>query len=457
MNIQSLNINSAIMKKLYLILMGLIILFTGYGQNEHFKSFGKSNFHHHRQKYDNQQTHGSKFLHINFNHTFLKNASEVQQRLDSLVGYVWNGTDSIIDYKEEFIYNDFGLIVEHQRFLWNGLSGNWILDDNEIFEYNEEGNLLMATYYTMDETSSELFESWKGDYFYDENNRLTDIIESQKDSPDDEWNLVWKTTYTYDDNGRPVSTLEYSYILGWQLTWSIENTYDANGNLTKIEEFSNDNEGEWLNEWQEEFTYDDNNRLVEYFEYEWNEIDSRWDNADRETFTYDANNNVDVYTDYDWSDSENDWVLSWKEEYTYNNDYEFDQLTLPWFYLDDLPNFMNHMLTRFTNYNYENNEWVPAAMGNFYFSEDPVVNSPAIDKSHVSFYPNPATTKITFLFDMTDIAHLYIYDVAGNAVQNQTVRNNRPVSIDMLPDGLYLFRLTGKSNELIFSGKVLKK
>ena len=80
-----------------------------------------------------------------------------------------------------------------------------------------------------------------------------------------------------------------------------------------------------------------------------------------------------------------------------------------------------------------------------------------IGKEAVHFYPNPAGQEITLKFDSPNTVKLQIYNLAGNLIQSQQVQSNKPVNIEQLTNGLYLFRLTGKRNELIYSDKILVK
>jgi hypothetical protein len=445
------------MKKFYLVLLGFTITIAVYGQEEYHHSFGKNYFS--QNKLGQKERHSSKIgiSTSRLNRNFLKKSFQEKQHLDSVVEYVWVDGVWLYDFKMEYDYNDEEQMNEYRGYQWNESSGEWQLYDREEYEYNEAGNIVLLTDYDMEETSQQWLAMGQREFHYDDNHLLTHYDESERDGPGEEWYFTWRTTYTYDDNNRLSSAIDYLYIIGWSPFSSSEYSYDEIGNLIRYEEYNDDDAGGWVNDFQENYYYDENNRFIEYIAYDWDETDSEWVESDRETFTYQDNNNVEVYTDYDWSEGENDWILAWKEEYEYDNTYPYDQLILPYYYHDDHPNFMNHQLTEFHNYTYENSEWVPSYMGYFFFSSDPATKVSDIDKAAVQFYPNPAGQEITFKFDSRNIVDLQIYNLAGNLIQSQQVKSNKPVNIEQLTHGIYLFRLIGERNELIYSDKILVK
>lgn len=190
--------------------------------------------------------------------------------------------------------------------------------------------------------------------------------------------------------------------------------------------------------------------ITEYLEYLFNSSSDSWE--------YHDNNNVAVYYDYDWDESGNDWMLSWKEEYEYDNDHNYDELVLPWFYHDDNPNYMNHRLTGYTNYNNESSNWIPAYKGQFYYSASQATAISDYKREGIRYFPNPASSEVTFNFGFdTKNVKLAIYDVTGNMVHARTVKNNKPVNIGFLSGGLYLFRLMNETNDIIYKNKIIVK
>ncbi len=445
------------MKKFYLLLFSFIFSIFVYGQEEYHKPFGKNYFPQKEGIKDFQKAHRQKFSYQQLNQSFIKNANQELQRLDSLLGYIYNDTALYLDFKEEYMYNENDLIIKYEAFFRDELTDEWVLDGWEEYEYNDAGNLLLYYDYEYDSLSQQWFAGWKKDYVYDDNNLLVQTFESWKDDPGEEWYFVWRVDFTYDENNRPLSTLEYIYTLDWSLSRSSQYTYDENGNLTQFELFDDDDAGGWVNEIKEVYVYDDNNRLMEFTDYEWDATIEEWIETDREVYTYSDNNNVDFYVDYNWNESDNNWVEFWREEFTYENTYPYDQLVLPWFYHDDVPNFMNHQLIEHQGYSFLGSEWVPFSKGEYYYSSGPSTSVTDVSKTDIKFYPNPASTEITFRFGSPVEAGLQVYDLTGNLVRTMRVWDNKPVNIGQLSDGLYLFRLTGEGNKPIFSEKILVK
>ncbi len=446
-----------IMKKVYLFLLGFIFSAFVYGQEENRRPYGKS---YSSEKGHNKEIHTLPLQqsgHWQLNQPFLKNGMQELQRLDSLLGYEIDGEEEHLDYKEEYSYNENDLISRYQAYYLDELTGEWVLDDREVYEYNEAGSLVLFYDFDFDSLSQQWFEAWVREYVYDENNLLVQIFESWKDAPGEEWYFVWREDYTYNENNRLSSRLHYIHTIGWAVSQRSEYIYDDDGNLVRYELYDDDDAGEWINEALEEYMYDDNNRLVEFIDYDWDESAEEWVGWDREIYSYSDNNNVEFYVDYNWSETDTGWVEFWREEFTYNNDYPYDQLVLPWFYQDNRPNFMNHQLVEYQGNSFVESGWIPFSRGEYYYSSEPSTSVADIKSTGVMFYPNPASTHITFRFDSPYEALLQVYDLTGHLVHSAQVRKNKPVNIRQLSDGLYLFRLTGEDNMPVFSEKIIVK
>ena len=84
--------------------------------------------------------------------------------------------------------------------------------------------------------------------------------------------------------------------------------------------------------------------------------------------------------------------------------------------------------------------------------------------SLVDVSPNPFTNNVRIMVDGVDLtgAYIVINDVLGKQVLNQSVKaSTNTVSIDLntekLVEGVYMFQLYGKDNELIYSNKLIKQ
>lgn len=75
-------------------------------------------------------------------------------------------------------------------------------------------------------------------------------------------------------------------------------------------------------------------------------------------------------------------------------------------------------------------------------------------KSLVSVYPNPASDYILFRFDKTIGKYVEMYDVTGKLVQRVDLKkDNNKVPVKSLKNGVYTYRLIGKSGRMIDKGR----
>ena len=96
--------------------------------------------------------------------------------------------------------------------------------------------------------------------------------------------------------------------------------YDNNGNnISSIQEYND--EGIFLPQLKDTYSYNSNNMLIESIESYWNENNNDWDNANKTSIIYSTNSMI--ITEYDWQMSTNSWINESKEEYyqdSNNND-----------------------------------------------------------------------------------------------------------------------------------------
>ncbi len=114
-----------------------------------------------------------------------------------------------------------------------------------------------------------------------------------------------KTAYTYNDNGYPVTTTYYD-----------GNTQDQ----------------KWVGNTRYESVYNDLNQITESTGVKWDTVSNTWKNYSKTVNSYySSNNKMKEYYNYDWNSDDNDWVYSDYQYYEYNNnDYRTLQLIKNW-------------------------------------------------------------------------------------------------------------------------------
>ena len=73
--------------------------------------------------------------------------------------------------------------------------------------------------------------------------------------------------------------------------------------------------GEFINSWKEEYTYDDDNAMIQLTYFIWNTATGQWVYDYRDDYTYNANKNIAVAIYSFWNTNTNQWVFDYKDEW----------------------------------------------------------------------------------------------------------------------------------------------
>ncbi|MGW8315481.1 MAG: T9SS type A sorting domain-containing protein [Bacteroidales bacterium] len=387
--------------------------------------------------------------------THLKAAGQLNV-LDSLVESIFVPASSswAPDFKAFYTFDDNGLITEYREEGWNNDSRRFEQTDYETYEYDEQGNLVV--YIDYDQYGTNFYSRYKIEYTYD-NGMLMETLESGKDTPEDSWYTIWRTDYSYNDNNQISGTREYINNNGWKESWRTEYVYDGEGRLITYYDY-NDNAdlpSGWEYAWREEYTYDFEGHLDIYEESEWDPDFNQWFPTDREEYNIFSNGDVQSYTDFDWDDAGEEWIPNAMGEYTYNPDIPYEELALPWFFHDDVPNYFNHMMTRYIFTDYAGGDWVPSYMGDYYFTLSSSTGLTTSKQEGLLLYPNPASTTLYIPAGAyPDIRRVEAYDPTGKRVLSIRVPQQQSIRVDQLDQGIYFFRLLDASDQVIITEKI---
>lgn len=379
--------------------------------------------------------------------------------LDSLVQTEYDPSASSWDpdFKAFYTFDENGLLTEYREEVWNSESESFEQTDYETNTYDEQGNLAVFIDYDLDDSGTDFYSRLMIEYTW-EDGRLAESLESGKDAPGESWYNIWRTEYSYNESGQLTGTREYILLIGWKETWRTEYVYDDEGNLITYYDYD-DNEdlpSGWEYAWKEEYTYNDEHHLSLYEEFEWSTDFNQWIPSDREEYTILSNGDVESYTDFDWDEAGEEWVPSWRGEYTYNPEIPYEELALPWFFHDDFPNYFNHMMTRYTNYDYEGGDWVLDSRGDYHFTLSSATG--LFDKSPEEgiLYPNPATSILYLPATISrDTERMDVYDLTGKMVHTERVKNHHAMKVDHLGKGIYFFSCINAEGQIILSQKII--
>ena len=388
-------------------------------------------------------------------HMQIKNALAIMQKLDSqefqdydVVNSRWANSDFA-----EYSYDNSGYNTRDTYFSWDS--------DTEIYELdakqesvNNNGILTEQVYYDWDDYTSTWEQSVKFTYSYDDAGNRVLAYTSFFDDPD--WSLFGRSEYTYNGSGNMVLRIS-SYWDEDEAEWinqsRMENSYSSGGLLIVSTAFDWDYFTEdWVNDYKDEYTYNGAGHLLMIISYEWDEGSSEWKNETKDEYTYDNNMNLVMILQQEWSGGQ--WLNEYKTEMSYNNSYAFNQLILPWMYMENWGQIIGHMPVELVVSEYIGSSFVLSYRELFNYSEINITGVPVIQPDRAGLYPQPADDYVTFEWESNNPTfNLSLYNVNGKLVMESMVTNNKSVSIDHLASGLYFYRLTDNAQNSI-SGKL---
>lgn len=356
----------------------------------------------------------------------------------------------------------------------------------ELFEYNNQGHLL------------------KDSMFY-RSNALPRVLES-------------KNEYEYDQSGRLISKREYDNNVNYSIV-ALKNTinyyYDANGLLLETNEVAAS--GSAI---KETYTYDANNRLIEYGVQEkqsstsdWvyrqkkmynydaagrsneveyfmasdstplylvakdivyynaaNKIDSivykyvnstgTWVNLRKDVYSYDANGNTSLRKIFNYDTTFNTWTENIKQYYQCNLNYLMSNVLLQY---NASPLTEEHFFTNpFTHldvYRFEptSNTWKFNNLYDYYYSPMEVTAAKTEINSQASMYPNPTPRYLNIQLSGSNGGEVSLYDAQGRKVLTQNMTaTQNMLDLQALPQGMYWYRVQ-TADAKIQTGKVVKQ
>jgi hypothetical protein len=175
----------------------------------------------------------------------------------------WGGSQGWVNNSFlQIVYNANNLPEERTLQSWSAATQSWVNDEWEQVEYNNENLVTQRTISLWDQGQwqfSELLE-----YEYDNQNRITQLNESVWDTNTMDWRLNNQKLFEYDDNAN--STTETNYVYDYPSDGMLPYDrlimfYDSEDNvITRFEEMYTT---EWYPVSQENFTYDGQANLIE--------------------------------------------------------------------------------------------------------------------------------------------------------------------------------------------------
>ncbi len=210
---------------------------------------------------------------------------------ENYLGQLYQGIDfdlgdTLNFYLIENEINEDGKIVKSIRNTW--YQDNWILNRQEIYTYDENGNRVGQLTQVWDNGASEWYDFVNYIFTYeDSGNQLTEIRQN-KNFETNEWYDWWRYEHAYDDLNRRIQSVYLRF---------------------------NEDSGELTNQWLYTYDFDENGNLTHYLFQGWNLQTGIWDDFSRELYSYDGYNNRTRRLVQTWSNYYSTWENVIQDDY----------------------------------------------------------------------------------------------------------------------------------------------
>ncbi len=379
------------MKQIYILLIAIVLAPAVFAEGTQKKESLKEKFEKCLTTMEANIEKASRKVMVKEVETSLKSAStntlvyeDKTHQLDSLLVERWNENTSQLEpaQLEKWTWNENDLGKSWELYDMDTLTGTWKANDKEEYTWDSNGNKIIHLDFDPLPNGNGWYENAVINNTYNESGQVTGYLLQYKDTLTNEWedNLMGITEY--DTDGKQILAQyskvdssgnwvydykeEYAYSNGnlsymgystwdntlytWDTLFFGRTEYNTNGLLTLREkvfdsgfmhdktEYSYDDEERMVEEIQSDwdyatgsyvygtkqtYSYDESDNRTSWLEYEWNQTTNEWEGSYIINYEYDTAGNR-IYRERLDIDSTNTFVLSWKNDYTYNSN---NQLT----------------------------------------------------------------------------------------------------------------------------------
>lgn len=341
--------------------------------------------------------------------------SEIHGSLENSEFVIWK--------TQQFTFSSAGLLIESIGGSYD--SGTIIGLSREVYQYNENNLLKIASIYSRDNINESWRYNGKTEYEYNNEGNLTKVTMNDYDLNHDGLinNLDWRqTVYIYDGSGDPI-TVESQ-------TWSEEtNDWVVNGKTN----YTYNNAGQTLNE----KIYTLNNQSGELVLF----IDDEW--------SYDSGGNQTAYYFREHEYDSDEWY-TFKDSIIYDPNALVKDYTMPYDFNTDFECTNKPIAIRY--YNLIDSKWVLVEEGKFFYSDDvaTIANNIVLPKITVS--QTSSSFSASWDSNMEQMT-LDVFNLSGKKVYRNQIRNKETLNFDFLTNGIYLYKIY--SGNLAETGKLL--
>ena len=249
--------------------------------------------------------------------------------LDSCFYYNWSGRDSswVAAQASFYEYNDEGKTqVAETRYPYNG---SWVNGRRTLYFYDDHGDLINQLFLSYNYNTHRWDTVTRYLRSYSEKGYLTETLEQTYS--DGEWSDKTLYTYDYDEEGRR-SLYMLSYRddadTGWIPQYRFLYSWEGNQQKGYIKQDYDPSSGEWKNNYQVTYSYDEEGRDTSKLITNWDSSSSSWMNQSLTLFRYNAGGRLSLKLYQSWVNGM--WTDAVRYLYTYDRPDTTDILFQVW-------------------------------------------------------------------------------------------------------------------------------
>ena len=302
-----------------------------------------------------------------------------------------------------------------------------------VYSYYDDGRLERKDYREEDD------DDFRIHWLYDYEDEGKTVVESYYTSWVSQGMLLRKkTTSQYDESFKLLSTITENYNTSGELTSSSRclYSYASNGSL-ETKNTQTLSEGEWVNSSIVQYSYDDNGIIIEQLEGTWSTEIGEWDFTRKITFMTSEDGQTYIVSFYKKSQGVWVWDVFNNQTVLFGSNLKAQQRALSYMVYESMNGHGNVNQLEFSME--EMNEPI-------------YLDTEEHSSTIVALCPNPTTGIVRV--EGENASEVQVFNALGQLVK--TVQNANEVSLEGLPQGVYLLRVTLEGGK-VFSDKVVKE
>ncbi|WMN11501.1 T9SS type A sorting domain-containing protein [Marivirga salinae] len=400
----------------------------------------------------------------------------------------WNKPLHKLSISYDSNYNDT-LILQS---VWDKSSNEWLDLTKEIKEYNETNHIKIREFHVIGRTGNRIqyaynvnnkliektesfFKSGEWHYkqrnvytYSSENLLVSDSVYRYNFLENREWLNIGITTFYYDDAGQLLH--DSTYIKPWLQGNNIGDWRPFSSTSHQYNESQNSEEitfltweilpGSFIPSSREFIQYhNEAGDISARINFEWNKNQNVWDSINAVQYSYSDEDELVEYRRQIWDTNPSTVVELLNFDYSVSN----DEMLLPSSTLNSYPQSIFHhkiLSIESGRLKLNSNQTEKFGVAKFYYSthEREVVTK--IEGSQygdpLRVYPNPASEFISVNFKATfQDANVTLYNINGTKMLSEPIKNNEKIIINTLKKGMYFYCLEFGNQEYV--GKLIVK